>query len=97
MIIAVAGDGPEYASMHSLRQRDRVLPEQLARGGWKFMRVWSTDAFVGSQTETAKIFEAWRETDESMSPHDVLNAARDATVDEGRNGCRPKVCAGLRM
>lgn len=26
MIIAVAGDGPEYASMRSLRQRDRVLP-----------------------------------------------------------------------
>jgi hypothetical protein len=80
MIIAVAGDGPEYASMRSLRQRDRVLPEQLARRGWKFMRVWSTDAFVDPQTETEKIFDAWRETVETMSPQAVLNAARAASV-----------------
>src|SRR5699024_324160 len=83
-IIAVAGDGPEYASMRSLRQRDRVLPEQLARRGWKFMRVWSTDAFVDPQTDTEKIFDAWRETVETMSPTAVLNAAQAASVDEGR-------------
>ena len=97
MIIAVAGDGPEYASMRSLRQRDRVLPEQLARRGWKFMRVWSTDAFVDPQTETEKIFDAWRETVETMSPQAVLNAARAASVVVGRTGSRPKLVPGLPM
>ncbi|WP_227492701.1 DUF4011 domain-containing protein [Brevibacterium sp. CFH 10365] len=97
MIIAIAGDGPEYASMRSLRQRDRVLPEQLNRRGWKFMRVWSTDAFVDPQTETEKIFEAWRSTVETMSPQAVLNAARAASVVVGRTGSRPKLVPGLPM
>jgi len=97
MIIAVAGDGPEYASMRSLRQRDRVLPEQLSRRGWKFMRVWSTDAFVDPQTETEKIFETWRATVETMSPQAVLNAARAASVVVGRTGSRPKLVPGLPM
>ncbi|WP_210603209.1 DUF4011 domain-containing protein [Brevibacterium oceani] len=97
MIIAVAGDGPEYASMRSLRQRDRVLPEQLTRRGWKFMRVWSTDAFVDPQSETEKIFEAWRSTVETMSPQAVLNAARAASVVVGRTGSRPKLVPGLPM
>ncbi|MGC3022707.1 MULTISPECIES: DUF4011 domain-containing protein [unclassified Brevibacterium] len=97
MIIAVAGDGPEYASMRSLRQRDRVLPEQLSRRGWKFMRVWSTDAFVDPQTETEKIFDVWRTTVETMSPQAVLNAARAASVVVGRTGSRPKLVPGLPM
>ncbi|WP_413333646.1 DUF4011 domain-containing protein [Brevibacterium sp. GP-SGM9] len=97
MIIAVAGDGPEYASIRSLRQRDRVVPEQLTRRGWKFMRVWSTDAFVDPQTETEKIFETWRSTVEKMSPQAILNAARAASVVVGRTGSRPKLVPGLPM
>lgn len=97
MIIAVAGDGPEYASVRSLRQRDRVVPEQLARRGWKFMRMWSTDAFVDPQTEAEKIFEAWKSTVEKMSPQAVLNAARAASVVVGRTGSRPKLVPGLPM
>ena len=97
MIIAVAGDGPEYASVRSLRQRERVVPEQLARRGWKFMRVWSTDAFVDPQSETEKIFDAWKSTVEKMSPQAVLNAARAASVVVGRTGSRPKLVPGLPM
>ena len=52
---AVSGDGPDYASIRSLRQRDRVVPEQLERRGWKFMRVWSTDAFVDPQAEYTQL------------------------------------------
>ncbi|MBM6589308.1 DUF4011 domain-containing protein [Brevibacterium sp. RIT 803] len=97
MIIAVAGDGPEYASVRSLRQRERVVPEQLARRGWKFVRMWSTDAFVDPQSETEKIFEAWKSTVEKMSPQAVLNAARAASVVVGRTGSRPKLVPGLPM
>ena len=97
MIIAVAGDGPEYASVRSLRERDRVVPEQLARRGWKFMRVWSTDAFVDPQAQAEKIFEAWRSTVETMSPQAILNAARAASVVVGRTGSRPKLVPGLPM
>lgn len=96
MIIAVSGDGPDYASIRSLRQRDRVVPEQLERRGWKFMRVWSTDAFVDPQAETEKIFDAWKSTVETMSPQAILNAARAASV-VGRTGSRPKLVPGLPM
>lgn len=61
------------------------------------MRVWSTDAFVDPQTETEKIFEAWRSTVETMSPQAVLNAARAASVVVGRTGSRPKLVPGLPM
>ncbi|WP_137824385.1 DUF4011 domain-containing protein [Brevibacterium sp. 2SA] len=97
MIIAVSGDGPDYASIRSLRQRDRVVPEQLERRGWKFMRVWSTDAFVDPQAETEKVFDAWKATVETMSPQAVLNAARAASVVVGRTGSRPKLVPGLPM
>lgn len=97
MIIAVSGDGPDYASIRSLRQRDRVVPEQLERRGWKFMRVWSTDAFVDPQAETEKIFDAWKSTVETMSPQAILNAARAASVVVGRTGSRPKLVPGLPM
>ncbi|GAA0035343.1 hypothetical protein JCM18882A_28840 [Brevibacterium metallidurans] len=97
MIIAVSGDGPDYASIRSLRQRDRVVPEQLERRGWRFMRVWSTDAFVDPQAETEKIFDAWKSTVETMSPQAILNAARAASVVVGRTGSRPKLVPGLPM
>ena len=61
------------------------------------MRVWSTDAFVDPQSETEKIFEAWRATVETMSPQAVLNAARAASVVVGRTGSRPKLVPGLPM
>ncbi|MBE8146797.1 hypothetical protein IOD13_13205 [Brevibacterium casei] len=97
MIIAVSGDGPDYASIRGLRQRDRVVPERLERRGWKFMRVWSTDAFVDPQAETEKIFDAWKSTVETMSPQAILNAARAASVVVGRTGDRPKLVPGLPM
>ncbi|RBP65503.1 uncharacterized protein DUF4011 [Brevibacterium sanguinis] len=97
MIIAVSGDGPQYASVRSIRQRDRVVPEQLERRGWRFMRVWSTDAFVDPQAETEKIYDVWRRAVEKMSPQAILNAARAASVVVGRTGSRPKLVPGLPM
>jgi very-short-patch-repair endonuclease len=43
--VAVESDGPRYAALPSVRDRDRLRAEQLARRGWTPVRVWSTDVF----------------------------------------------------
>ncbi len=97
MALAVETDGPDYARTPSLRERERLRPEILARRGWRCQRLWSTDAFVDPQSQAEKIFEVWKETVEDLSPQAVLNAARAAAVVVGRQGTRPKVTPGLPL
>ena len=43
--LAVESDGPSYAALGSVRERDRMRAERLARLGWDHLRVWSIDIF----------------------------------------------------
>lgn len=95
MAVAVESDGASYASRQSIRERERLRPENLARHGWRSLRVWTTDAFVDPQREAERIFEVWKDTVEELSPQAVLNAARAAAVVVGRQGNRPRVTPGL--
>ncbi|NHA70228.1 hypothetical protein EPD83_019555, partial [Phycicoccus sp. CMS6Z-2] len=45
MLLAVEADGPAYAAVGTVRDRDRLRPEMLATRGWRHLRVWSTDVF----------------------------------------------------
>lgn len=95
MAVAVESDGASYVSRKSIRERERLRPENLARHGWRSLRVWTTDAFVDPQREAERIFEVWKDTVEELSPQAVLNAARAAAVVVGRQGNRPRVTPGL--
>ncbi|WP_291794325.1 DUF4011 domain-containing protein [Brevibacterium sp.] len=97
MVVAVETDGPAYAATESIRQRERLRSEQLARRGWRSVRVWTTDAFVDPQQQAGRLFDAWRETVEELSPQALLNAARAAAVVVDRQGSRPRVASGLPM
>ncbi|WP_051297324.1 DUF4011 domain-containing protein [Brevibacterium album] len=97
MVVAVETDGPAYAGTRSIRQRERLRSEQLARRGWRSVRVWTTDAFVDPQQQAGRLFDAWRETVEELSPQALLNAARAAAVVVDRQGSRPRVASGLPM
>ncbi len=97
MALAVETDGQAYASTPSIRERERLRPEALTRRGWRFLRVWSTDAFVDPQSEADRIFDVWKETVEDLSPQAVLDAARAAAVVVGRQGNRPKLTPGLPL
>lgn len=41
--VAIDLDGPSYAARHSVRDRDRLRPEQLERLGWQHVPTWSQD------------------------------------------------------
>ena len=97
MVVAVDSDGPLYAQTASIRERERLQSEQLARRGWRFVRIWTTDAFVDPQRQANRLFEVWKETVEELSPQALLNAARAAAVVVDRQGSRPRVASGLPM
>lgn len=97
MALAVETDGADYAATESIRERERLRAESLARRGWRYLRVWSTDAFVDPQAEADRIFAIWKETVEDRSPQAVLDAARAAAVVVGRQGNRPKLTPGLPL
>jgi REase_MTES_1575 len=58
--LAVETDGPAYAAMSSVRERDRMRVEALARLGWTHLRIWSTDVFRDPAREVARVEQALR-------------------------------------
>jgi hypothetical protein len=45
LALAVESDGPQYASLATVRDRDRLRAEHLARLGWVHHRIWAADVF----------------------------------------------------
>jgi hypothetical protein len=43
--LAVESDGPQYAALATVRDRDRLRAEHLARLGWVHHRIWTADVF----------------------------------------------------
>ena len=57
MLLAVESDGPRYAAMGSVRERDRLRPEALERLGWVHDRVWTVDLFRDPARDVARIVD----------------------------------------
>ncbi len=60
-LLAVDGDGPEYATWRGTRERDRLWPQGLERRGWRHLRVWSTDLYRDPARDVARIVSMVRE------------------------------------
>ncbi|MDO5504248.1 MAG: AAA domain-containing protein [Actinomycetia bacterium] len=45
LALAVESDGPAYAQLATVRDRDRLRAEHLERLGWAHHRIWTADAF----------------------------------------------------
>jgi hypothetical protein len=60
MVVAIDSDGPRARELSTVRDRDRLWPQQLARAGWEHVRVWSTDVFTDPSHDVARITEAVR-------------------------------------
>jgi hypothetical protein len=56
--VAVESDGPTYAALASVRERDRMRAERLARLGFEQVRVWSTDIFRDPAREVSRVRRA---------------------------------------
>ncbi|WP_116114687.1 hypothetical protein [Austwickia chelonae] len=61
MAVAVISDGDRTAAVPTVRERERLIPEQLALRGWRCVRVWSTDIFRDPARDVARIVEIVRE------------------------------------
>ena len=57
MLLAVESDGPQYAAMGSVRERDRLRAEQLRRLGWEHDRVWTVDLFRDPARDASRILD----------------------------------------
>jgi hypothetical protein len=57
-VVAVDVDGSRYASRVSVRERDRLRPQELRRRGWHHVQIWSTDIFRDPDREVARVLGA---------------------------------------
>ena len=74
-LVAVESDGPRYAARQGVRVRDRLRPDQIARAGWRFVRVWSTDLYRDPAREVARIVAEVREIVRAERPEPAAAAA----------------------
>jgi hypothetical protein len=55
--VAIEIDGPGYAERPSVRDRDRLRPEQLERLGWWHLPTWSQDWYRDRDTAAARLLD----------------------------------------
>ncbi len=58
LVVAVGSDGGRHASLATVRERDRLIPQLLARRGWRYVRVWSTDVFRDPARDVVRVLDA---------------------------------------
>ena len=81
-LMAIESDGPEYAGVPSLRERDRLRVEALRRRGWEHFRVWTNDLYRDPTREEARILAAVHEA----TSGDFTLAGLDRSADEESDG-----------
>lgn len=63
VVVAVEGDGAQYARIRTARDREYTRPGQLRRLGWEYVRVWGTDVFRDPARDVARVVDAVRSVD----------------------------------
>lgn len=63
MLVAVDSDGPRYARVGAIRDRERLRGEHLRRLGWEYVRVNATDVFADPVRDVARVLDAVRSAD----------------------------------
>ena len=82
LVLAVDTDGPAWAASGSVRESDRIVPEELERRGWRTHRVWSAAWAADPDRETRRLLAAYTRAVEEADTYDaaVTAAANDAVV-----------------
>ncbi|GAB7190124.1 hypothetical protein NUM3379_08300 [Kineococcus sp. NUM-3379] len=60
-VLAVELDGPRWAAVRGVRERERGRPEQLERAGWRYVRCLGGDALADADGEARRLAGLWRE------------------------------------
>ena len=78
LVLAVETDGPTYAAQPTVRDRDRLRPEQFARLGWAVHRVWSTAWLDDPNREAERLLSAYQRAVSIADSFDWAEAAAQA-------------------
>ncbi|MEP7161330.1 MAG: hypothetical protein ABI746_09525 [Dermatophilaceae bacterium] len=92
LIVAVGSDGGRHASLATVRERDRLIPQLLARRGWRYVRVWSTDVFRDPARDVVRVLDAVRGEDRTDEVHATMqgtDAAGDNQIGDDLTGTDP--------
>lgn len=98
--VAIEVDGTAYACRPSVRDRDRLRPEQLERLGWRHIPTWSQDWFRDPAVTAQRLAEQIAEEfDDSGSGSDkpepgVVEAKAEEPVTPRMRGLRPTFSSG---
>ena len=90
-LVAVTSDGPRYAALPGTRFRERLRPEQLARCGWAWVPVWSTDVYRDPAREVARIVAEVRARMREVVTTAVIHHAEMAKAASGEGLEEPHV------
>jgi hypothetical protein len=75
LVLAIGTDGPAYAAQPTVRDRDRLRPEHLARLGWGVHRVWSIAWLDDPNRETERLLSAYERAVSVADAYDWAEAA----------------------
>jgi hypothetical protein len=78
LVLAVETDGPAYALRPTVRDRDRLRPEQLARLGWVVHRIWSIAWTDDPDREIERVLSAYERAVGVADAFDWAEAAAQA-------------------
>ena len=82
-VLVVEVEGPRFGQVPSLRDRERLRPEQLMRAGWSVYRLCVLDWLRDADAETERIRAAWRE---ACALADAIDGARNAPSEAAGEG-----------
>ncbi len=87
-LLGVEGDGANYQSAKTARDRDRLRAMVLTGLGWRLHRVWSADWFMNRRSALEKIHQAlraaqaeWRSDPSRLAPTSATSASPTIGVD----------------
>ncbi|HEX2705263.1 MAG TPA: AAA domain-containing protein, partial [Candidatus Lustribacter sp.] len=83
MRVAVELDGPAYAQIPGVRDRERLRPQHLERLGWTHLRVWGTDVFRDPARDVARVIAAARVTVPDGAPTRSAAATTENATEAG--------------
>ncbi|HHU11086.1 MAG TPA: DUF4011 domain-containing protein, partial [Intrasporangiaceae bacterium] len=91
LVLAVESDGPQYAALATVRDRDRLRAEHLARLGWVHHRIWTADLFRDPARDVSTILRLARQgslaaTGAPAAPVDSGGAGADDAARDGEQG-----------
>ncbi|HYF64450.1 MAG TPA: AAA domain-containing protein, partial [Herpetosiphonaceae bacterium] len=74
-VLAIETDGPTYAAIPTVRERDRLRVQQLRGLGWTLERLWLLDWFDRREQQIARILAAYHAAVERPAAPDSQPAA----------------------